>query len=280
MRSLFFYSQSLLPFLSFALGACGGTDGYPDDGELEGAAASALLNPNSLDPDALSAGALDPGALASNVLDQRSLAPSVRSAIQALGDDSELSRRLLRYIVACALDRTQTFRFSWTDAAGLVHDESYAGLLGLAPSWRRAPLSIDGQQWVSACVASRVNWYGVPVVISSRGPHPALSEPDELERREYPMQEGAFWGNLFADPLSLYACHHAPNDAGSRQHSRACAAGHPHPVSGIEECGPIHIVGVCDSMCDAPDPAGGYRSMCKDDAGGLSSNVITTFLPR
>ncbi len=37
---------------------------------------------------------------------------------------------------------------------------------------------LQGQQWISACLASRVNWYGVPVTLSSRASHPALNDED------------------------------------------------------------------------------------------------------
>ncbi len=60
------------------------------------------------------------------------------------------------------------------------------------------------QRWVSACVLARTNAYGVTVDISMRAPEDAPQAvkdalrvtPDEAAA--YPLQEGAFYGNLFA----------------------------------------------------------------------------------
>jgi hypothetical protein len=60
------------------------------------------------------------------------------------------------------------------------------------------------QRWVSACVLARTNAYGVTVDISMRAPDDApAAVKDALrvtddERAAYTLQEGAFFGNLFA----------------------------------------------------------------------------------
>ena len=99
--------------------------------------------------------------------------------------------------MSCALTPSQSFAFSWTDSSSVIHSESYPGLLGLASSWASSALSTTGQQWVSACLASRVNWYGVHVDISSRGNHTSLGTTHAERTTDYPVIEGAFFGNLF-----------------------------------------------------------------------------------
>jgi hypothetical protein len=265
--------------------ACGGP--FEIDTESVGVAASAVeqgnaLNPNALNPNALNPNALDPNALALSALSPNVLSPDALSAIQAPDEGGSLSRELLRYAVSCAFDATQSFTFSWTDALGAVHAETYRGLIGLATSWSQQPLSTLGQQWVSACLAARANWYGAPVAISSRAQHPALNKAETAELSLYPNEEGAFWGNLFADPPRLYACDHGPNNDHSRDLLRECAAGHVVEPWSIEECGIIDIVGRCDLVCEPLHPNGVYHPSCDDTPGDeqpASSKVITVFLP-
>ncbi|WP_437589571.1 hypothetical protein [Sorangium sp. So ce1000] len=245
---------------------------------------SALLNHNALNPNALNPNALDPNALDSNPLDPnrlagRSLAAAVRAAFTAPGEFGAMSRQLLQYIVGCALNPSQSLRLSWHDELGEPHEEIYPGYLGLAASWVVAPLSESRKRWISACVASRVNRTGVSVMISSRASHLALRNPDASEVESYPMEEGAFWGDLFANPPRLYACYKEPNVEGARALSRDCAAGLPDPEGGVRECPNIHIVGSCDLACDPLSTTGGYRPSCTDDRGESWSAVITTFLP-
>ncbi|WP_437675627.1 hypothetical protein [Sorangium sp. So ce131] len=278
--------------LLISMPGCGDGGGCPPESDmLEGeveAAASALLNPNSLDPRALDPSHIDPdalsaGALAPNRLEESGLAESALRALRDPGEAGRLSRQLLRYIVGCALSASQSLRFSWHDTLGALHEESYRGLMGLAPSWSDEPLSASRQQWVSACVASRVNSSGASVMISSRAAHAALRYPDALEVERYPDEEGAFWGNLFTSPPRLFACYNDANVENSRALGRDCAAGRPAPAGGSSECANIHIVGSCDLACDARDVSTEYRRRYRSGCGagpdGPSSAVITTFLP-
>lgn len=278
------HSRGLPPFLLVSLlTACGGDDGVLEAIEALGTAASEILgtnalNPNALNPNALNPNALTPGALALNVLDGWSLSDSVLNALRAPGETGYLSRQLLRYIVGCALDATQSFQLSW-DEDGELREVRYRGELGLAPSWIDEPLDEEQQRWVSACVASRANWYGVSVIISSRAAHPALSAPDPVEISTYPDQEGAFWGNLFTSPPRLYACYNRANIRNSRYHLRDCAAGHLTTDRSSVECPNIHIVGACDDWCDRPKGIGGYHLSCRNEQGEPSTQVIETYLP-
>jgi hypothetical protein len=260
--------------------ACAAVDASPVETADLATETSMLLARNALNPNGLNPAALGASALARNILGEGHLAPSVVAALSDSGEIGASARELFRYTIECALDETQGFRHVWTDALGVLHDEVYPGLLGLASSWTEAPLSAAGQQWVSACIAARVNWYGRSVVVSSRSWHAAMRSPPPPELALYSREEGAFWGDLFEEPPRLFACHHTPNDTNSRGHHRECATGHVDPrTSLLQECGIIHITGSCDARCIGRDPTGRARLGCADGAGRWWSRVITTFLP-
>src|SRR5262249_21188592 len=144
------------------------------------------------------------------------------SAVQDPGEAGDLSRELLRYTVSCAFTSNQSFEFSWVDADGAEHEESYPGLLGLAPSWATQALDLAGQQWVSDCLASRVNAKGISVMLSSRGTHPALATTFE-ERVTYQTREAVFFGNLFTNSPTVYACYDPLSMLPSQLANRVCA---------------------------------------------------------
>ncbi|WP_438006781.1 hypothetical protein WME89_50925 [Sorangium sp. So ce321] len=239
------------------------------------------LNPNALNPNALNPNALNPNALNPNALNPNALSPSAVMAIMDPGEAGVLSRQLLSYVVGCAFTPTQSFRFSWIDRWGAVHDEEYRGIIGMAPTWSTRPLGQTDQQWVTACLASRTNWYGVSVTISSRAALSVIDKTGTAELSTYTQQEGAFWGNLFGPSPYLNACYHEPNRSHSRSLQRDCAAGHLGSSGTVHECGPIHIVGSCASYCMPLNTAGMYYPSCASSLAGSvtsSTKVITVFL--
>jgi hypothetical protein len=241
------------------------------------------INPNAINPNAINPNAINPNALSPSALSTTKMSASSLATFKDPGPSGDLSRQLLRYLVSCAFDRTQSLSFTWTDASGLPHPEVYWGLLALAPGWATGPLDGDGQRWVSACIASRTNWYGTSVNISARSSHPALKLADSNEKLSFPFEEGAFWGNLFAPTPWLKACHYGPNISHSRKGLRDCAAGHQGADGNGQECGMIDIVGSCDIACDSLDTSGWFRPICFEDPNAATkvktSHVITIFLP-
>ncbi|WP_437730701.1 hypothetical protein [Sorangium sp. So ce1335] len=237
------------------------------------------LTQTALTPLTLSQRALAPGALTSSSL----------AVIQNPGTDGALSRELLRYVVSCALRPDQSFSFTWTDSGGVAHAETYPGHLGIADWWAYGPLTDPFyQRWISACLASRTNWYGVSVNISLRGSQSPLAS-QWAERSAYTVREGAFWGNVFSSTPYLRACHAPSGAARARTLKRECAVGHlaTDPATGAtvtQPCGPIALVGSCDTICDrVPDQNGGYYSRCLDNPATSSTAytevLITSFLP-
>lgn len=265
--------RALAFLLTAVISGCGE---LPDPVESIGVVTEEIENANALNVNALNANALNANALALNALDANALntnalSPAAMSALQSPGAAGDLSRQLMKYTVSCALGPAQSISFSWTDALGVVHAESYAGLLGLVTSWSQAPLDLQGQQWVSACLASRVNWYGVSVTLSSRAPHPALDREDLTESSTYAAEEGAFWGNLFTSPPQVFACNNTLGKAYARSKQRDCAAGHLDEGGGIRECGILRIVGSCATYCKPLDLVGSYHPRC---ASSLDESLL------
>jgi hypothetical protein len=256
--------------------ACGGE--VPDDkGEDEsdvGIARSALVGGNALSYNALNLNALNLNALNLNALNVSAMSATNLSAIRDPGSNGTLARQLVKYAVSCALDPTQFFSFSWTDGSSVVHNETYPGLLGLAPPWTSRALTTNEEEWISACLASRINWYETPVPLSARGATGALNETCAEERTTWTREEGSFWGNLFADSPYAFACHHVPNVSYSRSQLRDCAAGHLDAAGVPQDCGMVHILGSCDSFCNAINTQG-YRAKCTAP-GRASTNAVVT----
>jgi hypothetical protein len=113
---------------------------------------------------------------------------------------SDDGRELLTYVALCALDADTAL----VTGAG----DRFAGHLGLAPQWATERCDPTCQRWISACLLAHGNAMDVPVTISLRGDHPALTWSDELGAA-YAFQEAAFYGNVFGGDeaaLEMYAC--------------------------------------------------------------------------
>jgi hypothetical protein len=263
---------------------CAVDDAVLPDDEALGTVEDALensnaQNPNGLCPNGLYPGVLDLTTLSPNALTPEALSSSALAAIQHPGKAGDMSRQLLSYTVGCALGLSQSFSFTWRDSANVEHSESFPGLLGLADDWASKPLTVPGQRWVSACLASRANWYEHPVMLSSRGGHSNLRTQSDEERAAFTREEGAFFGNLFLPIPAVYACYVPANADHSRSLFRDCAAGHIDTLGHVVPCGPITLLGSCADHCQALDADGLYHPSCANGAGGESTfSVITTFL--
>lgn len=241
---------------------------------------STIVGENSLTTNAIDLNGLLPNAIDLNGLDPSLLSNNVLSALEDPGQLGTNTRLIYKYIVGCALDTSQSISFSWTDSLGIPHLENYWGALGLASAWKLTSIDELAQRAVSACLAARTNYYGIPVTISIRGPQPSISDVDAAEQLAFPKEEGAFWGDLFDGSPQLYACHNSANIANSRSKLRDCAAGHSDNGQ-IVECGYIKIVGDCDALCAALDPNDLHRPNCYDDEiGTTTTDVVTVFLPQ
>jgi hypothetical protein len=170
------------------------------------------------------------------------------------------SDAVMSYIVGCALDATQVVTL-FDASTGTTY--TWHGALGLAPNWATGALNPPDQQRVSACLLALTNPLA-HVLVSLRGPYPGLAT-DADEIKDYSVAEGAFYGNLFAQPAILHACFThgvTPID------NRSCTVqGSPN------QCG-IDVVGTCSTLCLQEDlGAGGTFGACEG-----WNEVITTFV--
>lgn len=181
----------------------------------------------------LAANKVTANKLAANKLTANKLAVNMRAAGDLLATPD--GREVFSFLVSCALPEDQILVATLPDDTTI----EFPGELGLAPSWAHHPLDRVGQGWVSACIFARVNAHGLSIAISLRGPHPALTVGDD-ERAGWPLEEGAFYGNLFTpddQPIEWIACR-----------GRDQAAG---------ETG-----GLVDRDCTEPDPADPTHTQC------------------
>src|SRR5262249_36912404 len=175
-----------------SLAACV-VDDDPDVAEAQ----SDVLTTNKLVANKLVANKLVANKLVANKLSASAL-PSNCPLV-----DSADGRDVLSYIVMCALPASGSVSIKASD--GVTY--KFNGEVGLAPAWSTRAPTVSERRWVTACVLSRVNYYGVSVELSARGAASALTVTT-AETTGYTMVEGAFYGDLF-DPVagpSEYAC--------------------------------------------------------------------------
>ncbi len=173
-------------------------------------------------------------------------------------------RELFSVLVACAIPEDITLE---AIINGIKFE--FAGEIGLTPQWLHRPLDQEGQGWVSACVFAKVNAQAEAINFSMRGPNRAL-EVDPIEREFFPVEEGAFYGNMFTpldQPILWIACRgrgQAAHEPGLND--RVCAKpDENHP--GLTQCG-FFFAGDCGDFSDLDDSDDSGRA---GDAGDRSS---------
>lgn len=232
--------------------------------EQVGVAEEEIVTLNALTLNALTLNALTLNALTLNALTLNGLTSDALNSnadiLSALQDPN--AQELLKYVVSCALPE-----------GALVSTPSgdYEGSLGLAPEWGESNGHCDKscQEWVSACVISRVDALGQEVEISIRGQNNALtSSPSELA--QYTHREGSYYGSIFSQPQRLYVC----LPPGATSDPRVCGS------SSMETCG-ITYTGSCADVCEKPTEDGAYRN-CRapgaNDKNQTYHGSITVYL--
>lgn len=170
------------------------------------------------------------------------------------------TREILEYVFQCALP-------SDTQVHAELQGQEYgfSGSLGIAPGWRSGPLTVDQQAALTACLLARTNAFGASVRISLRSFEGALAKLPALqaspqEAQDFPVWEGAFFGNIFADPPVTYACRSstAPEiEALLRRAKRVCTlpSGQETPDGQpMSACGFV-ILGTCSVAAANPQVA-------------------------
>ncbi len=203
------------------------------------------LASNKLASNRLATNRLASNRLATNALTSTSLdASAATSELLSTAD----GRDVYAYMINCALPDSVTMHASVPGADDTAPPStlytcangncSFPGGIGLAEYWVDHKLDPKGQRWVSACLFARVNAHDTAEPISMRGPHDALTvSPDEA--LQFPIQEGAFYGNLFTgdDPIDWNACRGEGQAAGE-------------------------FDGLVDRDCTEPDPLNPGKTQC------------------
>ncbi len=254
-------NNSILPLCAMLLSTvtvlgCVAPEGTDDDNDIESVATTqeAALTSNALTSNALTSNALTSNALTSNALTSNALTSNALTSnaltsnaltSNALSDPA--AREVFKYIVSCALPAT-----SHVDLTIDGVDYSYPGELGLYPKWGSAGGSCNTacQEWVSACVLSRIDYLGQKVAISVRGANAALT-PTAAELAAYTYREGTYYGNVFLETPVRDACV-APGRVGL---PRVCGPS-------VDGC-VVNDVDDCTSVCDASSGYGTFMH-CAD----------------
>lgn len=109
-------------------------------------------------------------------------------------------RTTASYLIRCALPAGRTI--TKTSSDGVTH--TFSGQIGLAPAWENGTCDKNCQEWVSACMLSMVNTAGRHVPLWMMASHPAIGFGKIS--KDYPRQEGAYFGNLFLETPRPYYC--------------------------------------------------------------------------
>jgi hypothetical protein len=172
---------------------------------------------------------------------------------------TEEGRMVVQYLVGCALPLGASV--TKEDPEG--NQYTFEGIAGLAPEWEEGECEVECQEWVSACLLARVNAFGLHVQIEMAADHEAIGTDTPCTH-----QEGAFFGNLFADPATGFACSGSEVDYALSM-GRACA----HPG---DDCD-LPVLGPCTAVCNQQGPFSECR-LGEDAEAPRTERVITTFL--
>jgi hypothetical protein len=277
---------TVLAAASLSLTGCMGSPGGEEEDEEVAAANQAAKINNGLSINGLTSNGLTSNGLTSNGLTSNGLTSngltsnSLAMAHLSDAETGDTARKILAYATGCALPLGESFDLTINEEVS-----TFSGQLGLAPQWGGETGSCDSacQAWVSGCILSRVNHEGVTIPISARGT-PAALTTTEQERSDYPTMEAVYYGDLFADPPTFFACMaHGPPLI-----ERVCGPS-------ISECA-VDVVGYCDenftingcdpnvdpgctptARCGIPDTTEGYYPDCRDDAGNTYLGSVTVF---
>jgi hypothetical protein len=241
--------------------ACAGSDelgeGEEENENVSSAKLAVCLDnglaPNGITTNGITTNGITTNGITTNGITTNGITTDVISALNG----SDLAQKFFTYLVSCALPTGQNVILTINSVA-----TTFYGGLGLAPQWGVDQGTCDTacQKLVSACMLSRVNFYGDHVPLSVRGNLTPLATTS-TERSAYPNREAAYWGNIFASPQVMYAC----TEHDSTLITRSCGPGITDSI--------MTVRGDCTAYCDAPDATDGFFANCKDSAGNPHPTV-------
>ncbi len=243
---------------------------------------------------------LDAAHLPAGFLDELDDPTPIEHTDLTIGEYAEMT---MRYLYSCAMDEGDTMDVVTPGGKAFT----FEGELGVAPQWAVAPLQNDPslnqtpgtmsrlvglpplaracdsdcQRWVSACVISRINAFGIAIPISLTGDNDALGRTSD-ETTTFDFQEGAFFGNILTDSPVLYSCSGTSWD--SNIWRPILDAVPPYDYIDARLCGRentsrcmVEYLGPCSDVC-GQSPDGGYYDPCTTPDGISYPQVATTYL--
>jgi hypothetical protein len=161
----------------------------PDDGSPSGGSADNLVAVNGLS--LINGLSLTNGLGNGNGLSMlNGLASTTGLASNTGLMTTTLGRVTVSYLVRCALPLGHSI--TKKDQNGTSY--TFAGLIGVAPSWEHNACDTACQESVSACMMAHLNVAGVHVPIWLDSPVSAIGRGTSSS---YPNEEGTFFGNIF-----------------------------------------------------------------------------------
>ncbi len=185
----------------------------------------------------------------------------------AVGNAAVVDTLIMSQLVGCALRLDQQVTVNGID---------FPGNIGLAPGWLQGGIGPRERELVTGCLLAHLSAEGLAVVFSLRA-H-GLPRPSSAERSGWPVEEGAFFGDLLSDqPTVAAACRGTgqqsdPGAAGLA--NRVCAE--PDPARpGLTLCG-LADAGSCADACNRH--VGGKYERCRVNGGAAVREAVTTFV--
>jgi len=253
--------MSRLPFLVLAIAILPGcSDPLATHMDSQSISSQNALSYNRLSMNRLSMNRLSMNRLSMNRLSMNRLS---MNSLESDGlEETEEGREALTYVAKCALNEGDVLV---ANVDGVEYQ--FPGLLGVAPEWEDGALSPEGEQLVSACLLAHVNAFGVSVPVSIRS-WPAIAAMAQ-ERRDFPIYEATFFGDVFADELKAFSCAGDSQDLAAKyatsRELRVCA-------DQDSDCA-IVAVGRCLDVCGSRHPHYGWRECV---AGGVVYGATTS----
>lgn len=185
----------------------------------------------------------------------------------AVGDAVVSDTVVMSQLVGCALRADQQVTVNGID---------FLGSIGFAPGWLQGGIGSRERELVTGCLLAHLSADGLAVVFSMRAR--GLPRPSSTERSEWPVEEGAFFGDLLGgQPTAAAACRGAgqqSNPGSTGLADRVCAE--PDPARpGLTLCG-LADAGPCADACARH--VGDRYERCRVNGGAAVREAVTTFV--
>ena len=206
MHTVLTRRSGLFIIVSGVLGVAACGEVPPGEELMQGEAVASMngMAMNGMAMNGMSMNGMAMNGLAMNGMAMNGMAMNGLSTVGGLSSTSGLmttagGRDIVTYMIRCAYPAGQSLVKQ--DQYG--NSYTFAGSIGIAPEAAAGPCDLDCQEKISACMLAHVNNSGQHISIWMVGPDPGIGWGGSSD---FPYQEGAFFGNIFASPWQGYYC--------------------------------------------------------------------------